>query len=173
MHNTTFERDDSLGEPILIIIRGNSGCGKTSLAKKIQNYYGIKRSLLIQQDIIRRDILHSDDHVGNISIELMMKMIEFGKQNYEVTILEGILRKDVYSEMLKEAVNEFERRALVFYLDISFEQTIKNNNKKEVPFSTEQLKSWWREKDFLNASDIIINDNNEQMILKLAVELMT
>ncbi|MFT9005363.1 MAG: zeta toxin family protein, partial [Liquorilactobacillus hordei] len=86
-----------MGEPILIIIRGNSGSGKTYLAKKVQNYYGTKRSFLIQQDIIRRDILHSDDHVGNISIELMTKMIEFGKQNYEITILEGILRKDVYS----------------------------------------------------------------------------
>ncbi|AUJ29683.1 MAG: zeta toxin family protein [Liquorilactobacillus hordei] len=161
-----------MDEPILIIIRGNSGSGKTYLAKKVQNYYGTKRSFLIQQDIIRRDILHSDDHVGNISIELMTKMIEFGKQNYEITILEGILRKDVYSEMIEEAVNEFEGRALVFYLDISFEQTIKNNNKKEISFSTEQLKSWWREKDYLNDSDIVMNDSNEQLILKRVVELM-
>ncbi|MFT9411772.1 hypothetical protein [Liquorilactobacillus hordei] len=161
-----------MGEPILIIIRGNSGSGKTYLAKKVQNYYGTKRSFLIQQDIIRRDILHSDDHVGNISIELMTKMIEFGKQNYEITILEGILRKDVYSEMIEEAVNEFEGRALVFYLDISFEQTIKNNNKKEISFSTEQLKSWWREKDYLNDSDIVMNDSNEQLILKRVAELM-
>ena len=161
-----------MSEPILIIIRGNSGSGKTYLAKKVQNYYGTKQSLLIQQDIIRRDILHSDDHVGNISIELMTKMIEFGKQNYEITILEGILRKDVYSEMIEEAVNEFEGRALVFYLDISFEQTIKNNNKKEISFSTEQLKSWWREKDYLNDSDIVMNDSNEQLILKRVVELM-
>ncbi|MBZ2405061.1 P-loop NTPase family protein [Liquorilactobacillus hordei] len=161
-----------MGEPILIIIRGNSGSGKTYLAKKVQNYYGTKRSFLIQQDIIRRDILHSDDHVGNISIELMTKMIEFGKQNYEITILEGILRKDVYSEMIEEAVNEFEGRALVFYLDISFEQTIKNNNKKKVSFSTEQLKNWWRGKDYLNDSDIVMNDSNEQLILKRVAELM-
>ncbi|KRL06172.1 zeta toxin family protein [Liquorilactobacillus hordei] len=161
-----------MDEPILIIIRGNSGSGKTYLAKKVQNYYGTKRSFLIQQDIIRRDILHSDDHVGNISIELMTKMIEFGKQNYEITILEGILRKDVYSEMIEEAVNEFEERSLVFYLDLSFEQTVKNNNKKKVSFSTEQLKNWWREKDYLNDSDIVMNDSNEQLILKRVAELM-
>ena len=159
-------------EPILIIIRGNSGSGKTYLAKKVQNYYGTKRSLLIQQDIIRRDILHSDDHVGNISIELMTKMIEFGKQNYEITILEGILRKDVYSKMLNEAISKFEERSLVFYLDLSFEQTVKNNNKKKVSFSTEQLKNWWREKDYLNDSDIVMNDSNEQLILKRVAELM-
>ncbi|MFT8669632.1 MAG: zeta toxin family protein [Liquorilactobacillus hordei] len=161
-----------MGEPILIIIRGNSGSGKTYLAKKVQNYYGTKRSLLIQQDIIRRDILHSDDHVGNISIELMTKMIEFGKQNYEITILEGILRKDVYSKMLNEAISKFEERSLVFYLDLSFEQTVKNNNKKKVSFSTEQLKNWWREKDYLNDSDIVMNDSNEQLILKRVAELM-
>lgn len=161
-----------MGEPILIIIRGNSGSGKTYLAKKVQNYYGTKRSLLIQQDIIRRDILHSDDHVGNISIELMTKMIEFGKQNYEITILEGILRKDVYSKMLNETISKFEERSLVFYLDLSFEQTVKNNNKKKVSFSTEQLKNWWREKDYLNDSDIVMNDSNEQLILKRVAELM-
>ncbi|MFT9456542.1 MAG: zeta toxin family protein [Liquorilactobacillus hordei] len=161
-----------MSEPILIIIRGNSGSGKTYLAKKVQNYYGTKQSLLIQQDIIRRDILHSDDHVGNISIELMTKMIEFGKQNYEITILEGILRKDVYSKMLSEAISKFEERSLVFYLDLSFEQTVKNNNKKKVSFSTEQLKNWWREKDYLNDSDIVMNDSNEQLILKRVAELM-
>lgn len=40
----------------LVIIRGNSGSGKTSLAKKLQEYYG-RRTLVISQDIVRRDML--------------------------------------------------------------------------------------------------------------------
>ncbi|MDN7145863.1 zeta toxin family protein [Liquorilactobacillus mali] len=165
-----------MSKPVLIVLRGNSGCGKTYLAKKIQNYYGTENSFLIQQDIIRRNILHSDDHVGNRSIKLMAKMLEFGKQNYDITILEGILRKDVYSEMLRRAINEFEGKALFFYLDVSFEQTVKNNSKKKISFRTEQLRSWWREKDYFSKHDIIMkencNDNNDQIILKKVAELM-
>ncbi|MFT8825740.1 MAG: zeta toxin family protein [Liquorilactobacillus mali] len=165
-----------MSKPVLIVLRGNSGCGKTYLAKKIQNYYGTKNSFLIQQDIIRRNILHADDHVGNPSIKLMAKMLEFGKQNYHITILEGILRKDVYSEMLMKAINEFNGKVLFFYLDISFEQTVKNNSKKKVSFTPEQLRSWWREKDYFSNHDIIMkencNDNNDQIILKKVAELM-
>ena len=39
----------------LVIIRGNSGSGKTSLAKKLQEYYG-RKTLVISQDVVRRDI---------------------------------------------------------------------------------------------------------------------
>ena len=45
----------------LVIIRGNSGSGKTSLAKKLQEYYG-RKTLLISQDIVRRDMLKEKLH---------------------------------------------------------------------------------------------------------------
>ena len=40
----------------LVIIRGNSGSGKTSLAKKLQNHFG-RRTLVISQDLVRREML--------------------------------------------------------------------------------------------------------------------
>ena len=40
----------------LIILRGNSGSGKTTIAKEIQKNFG-RNTMLISQDVIRRDML--------------------------------------------------------------------------------------------------------------------
>lgn len=45
---------------VLIILRGNSGSGKTSVAKKLQEKLGPK-TMLISQDVVRREMLHTKD----------------------------------------------------------------------------------------------------------------
>lgn len=40
----------------LIILRGNSGSGKTTIAKELQKRFGTN-TMLISQDVIRRDML--------------------------------------------------------------------------------------------------------------------
>ncbi len=152
----------------LIIIRGNSGSGKTVLAKELQNYFGTDKCLLLQQDVLRRNILHTNDHVGNPTIDLIADLAEFGKKHYPITILEGILRKDVYGDMLIKLCKTFSPNILIYYLDIPFEVTLRNNNQKETPFSTTQLRNWWRERDYLpndtKFSDIGTSAMLEQII---------
>lgn len=87
---------------VLVIIRGNSGSGKTYLADKLQQHYSYGDCLLLHQDVIRRDILHANDHLGTPAVELINSMIGFGMEYYPITILEGILREDVYGEMLRK-----------------------------------------------------------------------
>lgn len=74
----------------LIIIRGNSGSGKTTIAKKLQHHLG-HGTLLIAQDVVRRDMLKVHDREGNLSIELIRQIAEYGKGRCEVVIVEGIL----------------------------------------------------------------------------------
>ena len=40
----------------LIMLRGNSGSGKTTIAKELQKHFG-RNTMLISQDVIRRDML--------------------------------------------------------------------------------------------------------------------
>ena len=40
----------------LIILRGNSGSGKTTIAKELQRKFG-ENTMLISQDVIRREML--------------------------------------------------------------------------------------------------------------------
>lgn len=44
----------------LIILRGNSGSGKTTVAKALQKRFG-RNTMLISQDVVRRDMLHVKD----------------------------------------------------------------------------------------------------------------
>lgn len=47
----------------LITLRGNSGSGKTTIAKALQEKFG-KNTMLLSQDVIRRDILKTNDGVA-------------------------------------------------------------------------------------------------------------
>lgn len=42
--------------PKLIILRGNSGSGKTTVAKELQKRFD-RNTMLISQDVVRRDML--------------------------------------------------------------------------------------------------------------------
>lgn len=42
--------------PKLIILRGNSGSGKTTVAKELQKRFG-RNTMMISQDAVRRDML--------------------------------------------------------------------------------------------------------------------
>ena len=79
----------------LVIIRGNSGSGKTSLAKKLQEYYG-RKTLLISQDIVRRDMLKEKVKPGNLSISLTEMIARYGYERDLLVIVEGFYETDIY-----------------------------------------------------------------------------
>jgi predicted ABC-type ATPase len=81
--------------PTLVIIRGNSGSGKTSMADALQAHFGAAHCLVIHQDQVRREMLHANDHVGTPAVALIADLIRFGLANYPLVIVEGILRRDV------------------------------------------------------------------------------
>lgn len=148
---------------IFILIRGNSGSGKTVLANELQKLFGYKECLVLYQDNIRRDILHANDHIGTPAVDLIQTLVSFGESHYKIIILEGILRKDVYEEMLLKLIKKFDNQAYVYYLDESFNNTVKYNQMKNEPFSTIDLKKWWRGNDYLNYKEQRLSSGNTQV----------
>lgn len=61
----------------LIILRGNSGSGKTTVAKELQIRFG-RNTMLISQDSIRRDMLRVKDGKDTKALPLMKKLLEYG-----------------------------------------------------------------------------------------------
>lgn len=55
----------------LIILRGNSGSGKTTIAKELQNSFQRGKAMVVSQDEIRLGILNTKDRKDNPAIELM------------------------------------------------------------------------------------------------------
>ncbi len=106
-------------ESKLIIIRGNSRCGKTTTAKNLQNHLG-RGTLLVSQDTVRREMLKVHDRDGNLSVDLIRQISEYGKDKCEFVIVERILYKHRYGEMLHNLIEFFNQKTYTYYFDLSF-----------------------------------------------------
>ena len=136
----------------LIIIRGNSGSGKTTLALKLQEKLGKETSsLLIPQDLVRREMLYTCDGFDTETIPLLINLLRYGKQNCEYVILEGILKESWYNPVFTEAVKLFNKEIYAYYYDLSFEETLKRHSgrNKSLGFGEMEMKRWWNEKNYL------------------------
>lgn len=137
-------------ESTLIIIRGNSRSGKTTAAKALQNQLG-NGTLLVSQDVVRRDMLKVHDRDGNPSIDLIRQIAEYGKGTCEFVIVEGIFNKNRYGEMLKNLIQFYDNKAYTYYFDLSFEETVARHktSSKTIEFGEDSLRAWWNPNDYL------------------------
>ncbi|MEK6453879.1 kinase [Caldifermentibacillus hisashii] len=157
-------------ESKLIIIRGNSGSGKSTIAKSLQKHFG-HGTLLVSQDTIRRDMLKVHDRDGNLSIDLIRQIAEYGKDKCNFVIVEGILYKKRYGDMLNHLIRFYNERAYVYYFDLSFEETVKRHNSrtKKIEFGEHSLRAWWIPNDYLGVDNetILTNEMSPNEVLQL------
>ena len=134
----------------LIILRGNSGSGKTTVAKELQKKFGYN-TMLISQDEIRRNILWVKDGIDTKALPLMAELLKYGKVHSELTILEGIMYDEWYSPLFKLANELYESNIYAYYFDIPFKETLRRHsmrNKSQEFGEVSLMRGWWREKDF-------------------------
>lgn len=154
----------------LIILRGNSGSGKTTAAKMLQEKFGAN-TMRISHDMVRMEILHTRGREGiERSLPLMIALLKYGRENSEVTILEGILPAEEYAPLFEAAVEEYGPDIFAYYYDIPFEETLKRHSTKpnHHEFGEEDMRRWWQEKDYLPIIPETIF--NETVSLEDAVE---
>ncbi|MGH0680641.1 kinase [Bacillus luti] len=132
----------------LIILRGNSASGKTTIAKELQEHFG-QGTLLVSQDVVRRDMLKVHDTMGNLSHDLLFEITKYGKEKCKFVILEGILNSRRYGDMLKELIHYFEGNAYTYYFDLSLDETIRRHNTREKrhEFGEDSLQKWYNPHD--------------------------
>ena len=156
----------------LVILRGNSGSGKTTVAKMLQEKFG-PNTMLISHDMIRMQILQVWSAEGvRKSLPLMIALLRYGRRNSEITILEGILPYEDYKPLFEAALEEYGENIFSYYYDISFEETLRRHQTKpnRDEFGEADMRRWWREKDFLEVIPQTVLD--EDVRLEEAVELI-
>ena len=156
----------------LIILRGNSGSGKTTVARLLQGKFG-PNTMLISSDTVRMEMLHVWGAQGiEKSQPLMIELLKYEKQYSEITILEGVLPADAYDTLFQTAMQEYGNHILAYYYDIPFEETLVRHKTKPNcnDFGEEDMRRWWREKDYLS----IVQEKilHKEVSLKNAVELI-
>lgn len=132
----------------IIIIRGNSGSGKTTVANKLCEYLG-SDCMLLSQDVIRRGILHTKDGENSTAIDLLKELVIFGKEHSNMIILEGILNSRWYKPLFDYIKINFDN-IHTYYYDIPFDETVKRfQTKADVSYTEQDMMRWYKEKDYL------------------------
>lgn len=152
----------------IILIRGNSGSGKTIVANEIHNILG-EGSLLISQDYVRRTMLQVKDKPMNLAIGLIESMIEYGIDNCEYIVVEGILAENKYGDMLRNIVKKADS-VCAYYYDLSFDETVRRHNTKiGTDFNSEQMRGWFNPHDLLGIENekSISDDVTKNDMIKL------
>ena len=155
----------------LIIIRGNSGGGKTTIAKRLQRELG-KGTMLVPQDVLRREIVWVQDGADNPSIELIKRTVLYAKEiGYDV-ILEGILAKKFYRTMIEELIEEFADNVLLYHFDLTFEETLRRHATKPNAhdFGEKEMREWWNDADGLGLANehvFYVDDSEEAVFAKI------
>ncbi|WP_285705843.1 kinase [Microtetraspora sp. NBRC 16547] len=134
----------------LIVVRGNSGSGKTSAARAVRAAYG-RGLALVSQDTIRRELLRERDVPGGVNIGLIDAIVRYSLDHGYSVLLEGILTASRYGTMLQALRRDHAGMSAFFYLDVSFPETLRRHDTRpqRLEFSPDQMREWYRERDLL------------------------
>jgi adenylylsulfate kinase-like enzyme len=129
----------------LIVLRGNSGSGKTTVARALQRQRGRDQLALISQDVVRREVLWANDRAGNPAIGLIDLMARYALNQGFSVVVEGILHPDRYGDMLRRLVRDHEGRSFAYFWDVPFEETLRRHatKPKAAEFGEEEMRDWW------------------------------
>lgn len=148
-------------KPKLIILRGNSGSGKTTVAHKLREA-SVRKIAIVGQDNIRRAILKEKEVDDGDNIDLIVNIVEFSLgRGYDV-ILEGILNFPRYGGMLKKLVDQFPNN-FVYYFEVSLEETLKRHVTKPNAheFGEKEMRQWYKVMDLTGfRNEVIIAENS-------------
>jgi hypothetical protein len=131
------------------VIRGNSGSGKSSVARSLRAQAG--RGVALEQDYLRRVLLWERERPGGVAPALIEQTTRFCLDHGYHVLLEGILAASRYSEMISSLLRAHRGRSFVFYLDVCFEETLRRHTTRpqSAEFSGEDMRGWYLTRDLL------------------------
>jgi predicted kinase len=134
----------------LVVVRGNSGTGKSSVAAGIRERFG-RGLALVGQDNLRRIVLRERDRPGAANIGLIDLTARYALDAGYHVVVEGILYADHYGEMLTRLRADHRGPTHAYYLHVPFEQTLLRHATKPIAreVGEAQLRDWYRELDLL------------------------
>lgn len=131
----------------LIVLRGNSGVGKTTTAKAIREA-SIGKIAVVEQDHLRRSVLKEKDIADGDNIGLIEQVVKYALSKSYHVILEGILYFPHYGSMLERLRNACPDNYF-YYFDVSLDETLKRHATKPNAheFGEKEMRRWFNESD--------------------------
>lgn len=142
----------------LIVLRGNSASGKSTIAAAIRDRFG-RGLALVGQDNLRRVVLRERDRPGAANIGLIDTIARYSLDAGYHVVVEGILRADHYGAMLARLHTDHRGPTHGYYLAIPLQETLARHATKPQAdeYGERELRDWYRPLDLLP-------DGNETII---------
>jgi hypothetical protein len=134
----------------LIVIRGNSGSGKSTIARELRLRYG-RGCALVEQDYLRRIVLRERDRPDGLTPAFIEHTVRFALDHHYHVVLEGILYADWYGAAVAALVRANRGRSHVFYLDVSLAETLRRHatRPQASQYTADDMRGWYRPRDLL------------------------
>jgi predicted kinase len=139
------------GQTRLIVLRGNSGAGKSTVARALRDAYG-RGVAWVSQDLIRRIILKEADRPGAANIGLIDQIARYSLDHGYHVVLDGIFYADRYERMLAALNRDHVGISRFYYLDVSMDETLRRHatRPQAADFGPDDMRQWHRPGDFLS-----------------------
>lgn len=159
----------------LVVVRGNSASGKSSVAAGIRDRFG-RGLAVVGQDNLRRVVLRERDVPDGANIGLIDSVARYALDAGYHVVLEGILYADRYGDMLAGLLGDHRGVSRCYYLDIPIEETLTRHASKAdrddlTRVSERELRAWYHERDVLPGgvetvvgTDSALNDTVERIM---------
>ncbi|KUN81606.1 kinase [Streptomyces bungoensis] len=137
-------------ETRLIVLRGNSASGKSSVAAGLRERFG-RGLALVGQDNLRRVVLRERDRPGAANIGLIDLTARYALDAGYHVVVEGILHAAHYGDMLARLRTDHRGPTHGYYLDVPFGETLVRHATKPIADDVDetQLRDWYRARDLL------------------------
>jgi adenylate kinase family enzyme len=159
----------------LVVLRGNSGSGKSTTARELRHRLG-RGTAWVEQDHLRRILLREHDVPGGANIGLIDLTVRYALDHEYDVVLDGIMNAGRYGDMLRQLTRDHRGTTLHYYFDIPFEETVVRHETRDLrhEFSPDAMESWYRRGDVLDGLDqtVIGPDSTlEQTVTRILTDL--
>jgi predicted kinase len=134
----------------LVVLRGNSASGKSTVASEIRSRYG-RGLAIVGQDNLRRVVLREHDKPNAPNIGLIDLTARYALDHGFHVIVEGILYTSHYSDMLTALAGDHRGQTCLYYLHVPFEETLRRHATKPeaAEYGEAEMRGWYHELDLL------------------------
>lgn len=135
-------------ETRLIVIRGNSASGKSSLARAIREARP-RGIAIVGQDQLRREILHVPDRPGNPTVGYLDLSARYALDHGLQVIVEGILYSRIYGDMLDQLIADHRGLTRCYRYQLDFADTAHRHASKPQAheYGPDRMREWWLDSD--------------------------
>ncbi|MFE2531291.1 AAA family ATPase [Streptomyces sp. NPDC059371] len=137
-------------ETRLVVLRGNSASGKSSVAAGLRDRFG-RGLALVGQDNLRRIVLRERDRAGAANIGLIDLTARYALDAGYHVVVEGILCADHYGDMLTRLRADHRGPTHGYYLDVPLDETFARHAGKPIADEVDEtlLRDWYQPLDLL------------------------